>query len=88
MFDLKRLTLMFFLSALASGASATLTLPSADSAWSLDSEMGGIPLPLEIPKASTIDDFPAEGQALSQYEYDESRYQLICLNTIDRKSVV
>jgi hypothetical protein len=79
MFDLKRLTLMLFLSALASGACATLTLPNSDSSWSLGNEIGSIPLTIESTSYQSI----VEPQAPNQYEYDESSYQLICLNIID-----
>lgn len=79
MFDLKRLTFMLFLSTLASGACATLTLPDSDSSWSLGNEIGGIPLTIEFTRSQSI----VEPQALNQYEYDESSYQLICLNIID-----
>jgi hypothetical protein len=54
MFDLKRLTLMLFLSALASGACATLTLPNSDSSWSLGNEIGSIPLTIESTSYQSI----------------------------------
>jgi hypothetical protein len=79
MFDLKRLTLILFLSTLASGACATLTLPNSDSSWSLDNEIGGIPLTIESTSSQSI----VEPQALNQSEYDESSYQLVCLSIID-----
>jgi hypothetical protein len=73
MFDLKKLIGLILLSAVTSGAHATLTLPAPDLSWRWENEVGKISEPLEKVKLQRY-----KVQKLSQTEEDESRYQLIC----------